>query len=669
MRFLTTLLVLVSLGSVAAADEKVKALFRKCAPATVYVECKPDKDGNVFLGSGSIIDADGVILTNRHVIASSLDADNEVKVYLFDGRSFSAEVFASDEALDLALVRLKDSPGSLPVLEWGDADALEVGEDVIAIGNPDGLKWTLSTGIVSGKRDDMLQTTAPLNPGNSGGPLISPEGKLVGVNTLSAYKERNNIAFARTANVAKAWVEKQKAAEAVTVRYEDAPHGFSFTPPAGWTELKDNGGNGNQSVAFSGGGAEMRVYRVMGATLPIHEHAEAQEKVLKDLDGYERRQLSFLEFRGREDAYSMTYAFDDAGKAWTSYQVVVNDTGITWTLRFTCEAGQLATLQPAFDEVIQGARWSAGTAGHETPEKTLETWVQAIKGSDLEAFLSCLDLPAWLDGATNGEYGKATEDQRRETEKKYRDSMKDVLARGELAAQVNQGVRILAAKVEGESATVGLVSVSTDGTVVVEDFTLGRGPSGWLVTGVGPARPYEDAPKAAQDDGKSEVKRKKFRDEAKSFSAEVPAAWSKATEKASETITLVTFSETGAADAVAKVAISAMDIRADVAADTLEEDDLDKLAEGFMGGFKESFRQKFVIRGKDESEIGGLPAVHYRVSAQADAFSKQIEADIWVTFKNGWAWGVMSVHVKGEAVNPEFERIVQSFKATAKRNR
>ena len=228
MRLLTAF-VLMALASAARADEKVKALFRKCAPATVYVECKPDKDGLVHLGSGSIIDADGIILTNRHVVVSCLEGDREVAIYLFDGRRFNAAVVEVSEELDLALLRLKDSPGELPVLEWGDSEALEVGEDVIAIGNPDGLKWTLSTGIVSGKRDNMIQTTAPLNPGNSGGPLISPEGKLIGVNTLSAYKDRNNIAFARTSNVSRDWVEKQLAAgEVMTTRYEDAAHGFAF---------------------------------------------------------------------------------------------------------------------------------------------------------------------------------------------------------------------------------------------------------------------------------------------------------------------------------------------------------------------------------------------------------------------------------------------------------
>jgi S1-C subfamily serine protease len=671
MRPLLAALAVLALSLPARADEKVKALFRKCAPATVYIECKPDADGQVVLGSGSIIDAHGIVLTNRHVIASSLAGDKEVNVFLFDGRRFTAEVFAETEDLDLAVLRLKDSPGELPVLEWGDSDALDVGEDVIAIGNPDGLKWTLSTGIVSGKRENMIQTTAPLNPGNSGGPLISPEGKLVGVNTLSAYKDRNNIAFARTSNVTKAWVDKELAAhtgDVVTTRYEDAEHGFSFTPPQGWVVLGDNKDNPSQTVSYHLDDAVMRVYLIPGKPLEIHDHSDEQEKVLKkQFTTYERRELKFLEFRGKTDAYSMTYAFTWEKKAYVSYQVVVNDTDATWTLRFTCAADQLARLQPDFDAVIQGARWSAGSTGRETPEKTIETWVQAIKTGDLTTFLATLDLPRWLDDATKGRYGAATEEERKAMEEQYRENMKGVMAKGDLAAQVNQGVRILSAHVEGATATVGLISVSTDGITVVEDFSLTKSDAGWLVTGVGPARKYEDAPAAAEDGGKSEVKRKKFRDELKSFSASIPASWAKSTQKTSEKVSLHTFSEAGAGDAVSKVAVSVMDIREDLAQDELSEDDLNSLAEQFIEGFKKNFKTKFVVRGKDQSELGGLAAVHFTLGAQSDAFSPQIDASIWFTYRNGFAYGVMVVTPKGEAENPEFARIVKSFKATGKR--
>ena len=152
MRLLPAL-ALLALALPARADEKVKALFRKCAPATVYVECKPDKEGLVHLGTGSIIDAGGLILTNRHVIASSLDGDKEVAVFLFDGRRFNADVIEATEELDLALLRVKDSPGELPVMEWGDSDALEVGEDVMLDLGADGAPVGYDIQHASGKRE------------------------------------------------------------------------------------------------------------------------------------------------------------------------------------------------------------------------------------------------------------------------------------------------------------------------------------------------------------------------------------------------------------------------------------------------------------------------------------------------------------------------------------
>jgi len=235
-RSAAALILTLFLPLAASADEKIKALFKKCAPATVYVENKPNPDGSTTVGSGSIVDAAGMVLTNHHVIAPALERDKEVNIYLFDGRKFTGTVIAFTDKLDLALISLQDSPGGLPVLEWGDSEAIEVGEDVIAIGNPDGLKWTLSTGIVSGKRDDMLQTTAPINPGNSGGPLIGPDGKQYGVNTLSAYKERNNIAFSRASNVARKWVEQSTSGDpesVVTTRWTDPEFGFSVTAALG----------------------------------------------------------------------------------------------------------------------------------------------------------------------------------------------------------------------------------------------------------------------------------------------------------------------------------------------------------------------------------------------------------------------------------------------------
>jgi serine protease Do len=139
------------------------------------------------LGSGVIIAADGLVVTNHHVID---DAD-AVMVVLNDRREFPAEVVGADAAADLALLRIEAPPG-LPVLPMGDSDELEVGDLVLAIGNPFGIGQSVTSGIVSALarsspkvNDDLsfIQTDAAVNPGNSGGALVTVDGRLVGVNT------------------------------------------------------------------------------------------------------------------------------------------------------------------------------------------------------------------------------------------------------------------------------------------------------------------------------------------------------------------------------------------------------------------------------------------------------------------------------------------------------
>ncbi|MCA9494315.1 MAG: trypsin-like peptidase domain-containing protein, partial [Myxococcales bacterium] len=140
------------------------------------------------LGSGVILSADGVILTNNHVVA---DAD-DVQVSLQDGRVVQAEVVGADPATDVAVIRLKDPPPDLVPIEVGDSDALRLGEVVLAVGNPFGVGQTVTMGIVSalGRADlgivdyeDFIQTDAAINPGNSGGALVDLHGRLVGINT------------------------------------------------------------------------------------------------------------------------------------------------------------------------------------------------------------------------------------------------------------------------------------------------------------------------------------------------------------------------------------------------------------------------------------------------------------------------------------------------------
>jgi len=138
-------------------------------------------------GSGFIISKDGYILTNTHVVG---DVDT-ITVKLSDGREFKAKRIGADPRTEVALIKI-ESEGDLPVLEIGNPERLQIGEWVIAIGNPFGLKETLTVGVVSAKGrsnigitdyEDFIQTDAAINPGNSGGPLLNIDGEVVGINT------------------------------------------------------------------------------------------------------------------------------------------------------------------------------------------------------------------------------------------------------------------------------------------------------------------------------------------------------------------------------------------------------------------------------------------------------------------------------------------------------
>ena len=159
------------------------------------------------LGSGFVISPDGYVVTNNHVVASGGD----IIVRLSRGGEHSARVVGTDPATDLAL--LKIDAATLPVLPLGDSDRLEVGEPVMAIGNPFGLDQTVTTGLVSAKErfigsgpyDEFVQTDASINPGNSGGPLIDSRGAVVGINSaiFSQTGGSIGIGFAIPINLAK----------------------------------------------------------------------------------------------------------------------------------------------------------------------------------------------------------------------------------------------------------------------------------------------------------------------------------------------------------------------------------------------------------------------------------------------------------------------------------
>ena len=160
-------------------------------------------------GTGFIIDPQGRVLTNNHVVQDAVS----IKVKLDDGRSYDARVLGRDPLTDLALLQLEKVNGKLPVVKLGDSDAMKVGDYVVAIGNPFGLASSVSAGIISGKeRDDFgivpgpyadfIQTDAAINPGNSGGPLFNLRGEVIGINT-AIIGGGSGIGFAVPSNVAR----------------------------------------------------------------------------------------------------------------------------------------------------------------------------------------------------------------------------------------------------------------------------------------------------------------------------------------------------------------------------------------------------------------------------------------------------------------------------------
>ncbi len=165
----------------ATSYDAVGALIRRLLSGA---NANPGNDGaSGALGSGFVIRADGLIVTNRHVIAGA----RTVRVHLSDGRELPAKILGADAVTDIAL--LKVSAGNLPVLRLGTSQAVSVGDAVIAIGNPFGLGQSVSAGIVSARARtleddpyiDFLQTDAAINQGNSGGPLLSTDGTVIGV--------------------------------------------------------------------------------------------------------------------------------------------------------------------------------------------------------------------------------------------------------------------------------------------------------------------------------------------------------------------------------------------------------------------------------------------------------------------------------------------------------
>jgi len=175
----------------------------------------PEDGGRRSVGSGFIIDAQrGYVLTNRHVIEDA----RSITVTFKDRRSYQARLVGNDYRADIAILRISPIPTGLMALKFGNSDDLEVGDFVLAIGNPFGIGQTVTSGIVSalgrpGVGDgigDLIQTDASINPGNSGGPLVNLDGSVVGVNTALIGPGGGNvgIGFATPGNRVRSAVDR-----------------------------------------------------------------------------------------------------------------------------------------------------------------------------------------------------------------------------------------------------------------------------------------------------------------------------------------------------------------------------------------------------------------------------------------------------------------------------
>ncbi|MBS0252878.1 MAG: Do family serine endopeptidase [Proteobacteria bacterium] len=168
------------------------------------------------LGSGVIVNREGLVVTNTHVIKGGSDA--AIRVALSDKREFDAKVIAQDDKADIAVLKIEGGDGNFPFLQFDDSDSLEVGDLVLAIGNPFGVGQTVTSGIVSalsrseiGQSDSQvfIQTDAAINPGNSGGALVDMAGRLVGINTMIYSQSGGSvgIGFAIPSNLVRVYAE------------------------------------------------------------------------------------------------------------------------------------------------------------------------------------------------------------------------------------------------------------------------------------------------------------------------------------------------------------------------------------------------------------------------------------------------------------------------------
>lgn len=181
-------------GMITSADAEELLLiniYKRASPSVVNIRVDAMNPLNSSLASGFVYDTEGHVVTNHHVVQDA----KRIWVTFFDGTRVEAQVMGSDQDSDLAVIKVDRSPGLLNPVDLGDSATIEVGQRAIAIGNPFGQEWTMTTGIVSAMGRvfpqqsgfsiaEVIQTDAAVNPGNSGGPLLDSHGRVIGVNTF-----------------------------------------------------------------------------------------------------------------------------------------------------------------------------------------------------------------------------------------------------------------------------------------------------------------------------------------------------------------------------------------------------------------------------------------------------------------------------------------------------
>ena len=195
--------------------DSISDVFKEVSPSVVLITATSIDPFKIInrvktgIGSGFIISKDGLILTNSHVVVGS----QHLVVTLDNGAKVVGKLIGADPILDLAVLKIPKPPEGLPVISMGDSNAIQVGEQVLVIGNPLGLEQTLTLGIISGVNRilpgsllgltlPLIQTDAAISPGNSGGPLVNRYGEVIGITTSFIYNAQN-IGFALPINIAK----------------------------------------------------------------------------------------------------------------------------------------------------------------------------------------------------------------------------------------------------------------------------------------------------------------------------------------------------------------------------------------------------------------------------------------------------------------------------------